>query len=307
MSVPFFLTIDTEGDNIWSAPRDISAKNTEKLYRFQSLCEKYDIKPIYLTNYEASINKGFQKFVKEHKDNLEIGLHLHAWNSPPIKPLTQDDYKYQPYLHEYSNDLIIKKIEYLISHLKETFNCDIVSHRGGRYSINSTIIKVLYENGIKIDCSVVPGIDWSSSKGDPSRNGGPNFKGYNPKINVIDDSLIEIPVTTYIVNDYINNLKDTNVLKRILRKFFNYKNLILRSKVDNLDELKKVVKHNLKNECTHLDYIIHSSELVKGYSPLIKTNEEEDVFYKNLEKFFIFLKENNIKSYTFKEYLKECK
>jgi len=33
----------------------------------------------------------------------EIGMHLHAWNSPPIVPLTGDDFHYQPYLIEYAS------------------------------------------------------------------------------------------------------------------------------------------------------------------------------------------------------------
>ena len=46
MSTPFFLTVDTEGDNMWDKPQNIMSKNTENLYRFQELCNKYNIKPI---------------------------------------------------------------------------------------------------------------------------------------------------------------------------------------------------------------------------------------------------------------------
>ena len=39
---PFFLiTIDTEGDDLWSHPRNITTKNARYLPRFQKLCESY--------------------------------------------------------------------------------------------------------------------------------------------------------------------------------------------------------------------------------------------------------------------------
>ncbi len=305
MRPPFFLTIDTEGDNIWSRPTKITSRNTEKLYRFQELCEKYHIKPIYLTNYEASINTEYVNFIEKHKKNLEVGLHLHAWNSPPIHNLTENDFYFQPYLHEYPEKIIIKKINYLTEHLKDVFQTAIISHRGGRYSINKTIFDSLYDNGIRIDCSVVPGIDWSGSKGDPKGTGGPDFRNFQSNINTLESSIIEIPVSTYRINKYVDSIDDSNIFKRAAGKIFNYKNSILRSKINNLEELKKIVNWNLVNNATHLEYIIHSSELVYNESPLIYKESQVDIFYNNLELFFKFLQQSNIESFTFKEYMKK--
>jgi hypothetical protein len=302
LDIPFFLTIDTEGDNIWSRPKNITSKNTENLYRFQILCEKYNVKPIYLTNYEAAINSGFQQFIEIHKNNLEVGLHLHAWNSPPDYNLTNDDFYHQPYLHEYPDKIIIEKIDYMTKLLQDTFNSNIISHRGGRYSINDTIIESLYKNGIKVDCSVVPGINWAKSKGNPSENGGPNFKYSKANIHQLNDLLLEIPVSTNISK--FNSILDEKYLPlKILAKLLNQQTVMLRSKVNNLPTLKKIVEKNIQNNVGHLEYILHSSELVNGYSPLIKSTKDENIFYKNLELFFIYLQNLTIKSYTFKEYL----
>src|SRR5512144_2975448 len=49
-SPSFLITIDTEGDNLWSRPREITTGNARYLPRFQALCEKYGLKPTYLTN-----------------------------------------------------------------------------------------------------------------------------------------------------------------------------------------------------------------------------------------------------------------
>ena len=51
MKRALLITIDTEGDRLWSRPTTVETRNAEYLPRFQSLCERYGFKPTYLTNY----------------------------------------------------------------------------------------------------------------------------------------------------------------------------------------------------------------------------------------------------------------
>src|SRR6266478_50265 len=94
----FIITIDTEGDNMWSRPHEITTRNADYLPRFQSLCERYDFRPVYLVDYEMAISPTFVEFGRDVlvRDAGEIGMHLHAWNSPPLVPLTVDDFRFQP-------------------------------------------------------------------------------------------------------------------------------------------------------------------------------------------------------------------
>ncbi|CAJ0992663.1 hypothetical protein NVIRPANT_00739 [Pantoea sp. Nvir] len=41
----FLITIDTEGDNLWHSYRTITTCNTAFIPRFQSLCERFSLKP----------------------------------------------------------------------------------------------------------------------------------------------------------------------------------------------------------------------------------------------------------------------
>ena len=41
----FLVTIDTEGDDLWSRPREIGTRNAAFLPRFQALCEAHGLKP----------------------------------------------------------------------------------------------------------------------------------------------------------------------------------------------------------------------------------------------------------------------
>ena len=98
----FLITIDTEGDNLWQKNDSITTENAKYLPRFQAVCEKYGFKPVYLTNYEMAIDPFFIEFGQDviARGTAEIGMHLHAWNSPPETPLTDNDWRYKPYLIE---------------------------------------------------------------------------------------------------------------------------------------------------------------------------------------------------------------
>ena len=91
----FLITIDTEGDNLWQNHDRISTENTRFLPRFQALCEKYGFKPVYLTNYEMAVDAEYVEFARDviARGCGEVGMHLHAWNSPPLTPLTNDDWR----------------------------------------------------------------------------------------------------------------------------------------------------------------------------------------------------------------------
>src|SRR5262245_24853191 len=79
------------------------------------------------------------------RGTAEIGRHPHAWNSPPIISLTGNDYACAPYLIEYSPEIIQRKVVFLTDLWRDTFECEIVSHRGGRWAsmdANARILRV---------------------------------------------------------------------------------------------------------------------------------------------------------------------
>src|SRR5207237_8194683 len=52
--VAFIITIDTEGDDLGSSPREITTRNAKYLPRFQALCTRFKFRPVYLTDYEMA-------------------------------------------------------------------------------------------------------------------------------------------------------------------------------------------------------------------------------------------------------------
>ena len=163
----FIVTIDTEGDNLWARPRRITTRNALFLGRFQALCESYGLRPTYLTTWEMAESPLFQEFANDalERNAGEVGMHLHAWSTPPETPLTEDDHRYLPYVTEYPRADMAAKIEALTTKLEDTFDTSIRSHRGGRWALDGTYAALLVEAGYRVDCSVTPLLSWSSSPG----------------------------------------------------------------------------------------------------------------------------------------------
>jgi hypothetical protein len=112
MASHFLITIDVEGDNVWTKPKQVETENAAYMPRFQALCEKYGLRPTYLTNHEMAMSPVYREFAQDvaARNVGEIGMHLHAWDSPPFEPLSADDSQHQPYLIDYPESTIRKKV-----------------------------------------------------------------------------------------------------------------------------------------------------------------------------------------------------
>ena len=256
---PFFLiTIDTEGDNLWARPREITTRNAACLPRFQALCEDHGYRPTYLTNYEMAICPVMQAFGRDllRRGQGEIGMHLHAWNSPPDGPLTADDFHFQPYLIEYPEEQMAAKVAFMTTLLADTFGVPMVSHRAGRWSFDATYARILIENGYRVDCSVTPLVSWRSSPGDPSRQGGSDFTHFPAAAYFLDagdiarpgaSPLLEVPVT--------------------IRGEAGRPPLWMRPNGANRAGLLHLVERVIADGDDYLELMLHSSELMPGGSP----------------------------------------
>lgn len=296
MKIPFFITIDNEGDNGWLRPKNATTSCSRGLERFQLLCNKYGFKPIYLTNYEMASDDFFVNMVKKYLDNkqCEIGLHIHSWNTPPIKEITGEDYRYVPYLIDYPPSVMKEKISFMVDYLKKQFNTNIISHRAGRWAINKEYILLLQEKGIKVDCSVCPGFDFSKSESFPGKY-GTNYSFSLSKTHLIEGTnILEIPMTTCK-----NHLYDNFIIRSLSRLFKNNRissalenrfNIMLRPRKNNFYQLKRLVRKKINdNQTTHLEFMIHSSELYHGTNPKWKTEKEINQLYKKMDKLFNYI------------------
>lgn len=308
MEKSFIITIDTEGDNIWGwrYGDNISTENSLFLGRFQKLCDKYGFKPVYLTNYEMVMDSRFTLFAKKasRENRCEIGMHLHAYNTPPFYDIGAYYPNNFPFITEYPEEVITEKIHTMTKVLSSVFETDIISHRAGRWSINDIYLRQLKKSGYLIDCSATPTIDWSNTVGLSKGSCGTNYINCPQETHYMDNNLLEVPVTVRkIRKSFIDNPKTAMDYARMIKRNIYGQTLWLRPNGKNLSEMEFLIEMEKNNN--NIDYImfmLHSSELMPSGSPTFKTKECIDKLYEDMECIFKKISEFCV-GRTLREYL----
>ena len=167
----FLISIDTEGDNLWDwdEKSPIGTLNSSYLPRFQELCDRYGFMPTYLSNWEMVSDPEFCRMVGEwaSEGRCEVGMHLHAWNTPPFFELDVDtnDNPGLPYLIEYPEEAMEAKVDAITLAIERNIGIRPVTHRAGRWAMDPRYFNLLARKGYLCDCSVTPHIDWKTSPG----------------------------------------------------------------------------------------------------------------------------------------------
>ncbi len=297
----FLITLDTEGDNLWrNRSGKVTTRNVKFLPRFQALCEKYGFKPTWLTNYEMASDPAYVEFGRDllARGQGEIGMHLHAWHSPPEYALTDDDWSYQPYLIEFPENILRDKVAYMTELLENAFQQKMTSHRAGRWAFDEVYARALLDNGYLVDCSVTPRVDWRNSSGAPQGKGGTNYSrfpdhAYYLDVNDIsragDSALLELPMSIqYRYGAFTNQLKKVwnDVRGKKRGPSVNW----LRPVGGNLAQMKQVAEKTLSQGNDYVEFMLHSSEFMPDGSPTFKNEADIERLYDDLEQLFSWLK-----------------
>lgn len=292
----FIITIDTEGDNLWDRAttkkglREISTENARYIERFQTLCRKYNFYPTYLVDYEMIMDDDFVSQLKWWSDNeeCEVGMHMHAWNTPPIDKLPFYSFGHNPYAGEYSKEVLSEKMKLLTELISEKIGIEPKSHRGGRWYIDDWYIEELKKLGYEVDCSITPGVSWKKTRG--NKIYGPDYSNYSMKSFRMNNGIMQVPPTIIA----------PSLMKRIRlvkEKPYEYEEIMnsriwLRPNGNNLEDMLYIVKNQKNSSNDYLEFMIHSSELMPGGSPTFKNEEEIKKLYNDLEVLFESIKEH---------------
>ena len=187
----FIVTVDVEGDDVWARRPVVTVENLRHLPRLHGLCTTHGVRPVYLATHEVTGSADFCVFMRRvlEREEAELGMHLHAWNSPPIAPHESDDWRQQPFATEYPRGALQAKVDHLTRTLHAVYGVQPVSHRGGRWAFDATYARVLIDAGYRIDASVTPGISWRGSAGAISQ--GPDYTDFQADPYFVDLDHIE--------------------------------------------------------------------------------------------------------------------
>jgi hypothetical protein len=294
----FLITIDTEGDNIWDNPSEIKTENSRFLPRFQELCEKYGLKPTYLTNYEMARSDRFVDFARDavERGMAEVGMHLHAWNSPPVG--AGPSREGMPYLIEFPEPVMRDKVKVMTELLEGRVGKRPVSHRAGRWAFNEAYAKILIDEGYTTDCSVTPHVSWRATKGFADGDGGSDYRGFPTEPYFVDPNaisrtgtsrLLEVPMTI-VANSSVGARAARSASKSLPQPVTKVVNRIFpsvswfRPNGRNLGSMLRLLRR--RSRSSYIEFMLHSSELMPGGSPTFRTERSIDQLYAQLEQIF---------------------
>jgi hypothetical protein len=268
----FLISIDTEGDDLWSAPAEVTTENARYLPRFQSLCERHGLEPTWLANYEMAESPAFVEFGRDvlRRGTGEVGMHLHAWDSPPLT----DGPRGHAYLIEYPLDAMRAKVAFMTDLLGDRFAEKMTSHRAGRWGFNADYARLLVEHGYRVDCSVTPHVSWAEYPGDPDGPGGTDYTSYPSQPYFLDleridragsSGLLEVPMSI------VPTANDPDWL---------------RPDGENRDAMLAILRRASEESWPCVLFMLHSSELMPGGSPTFRTDDSIENLYEDLEALF---------------------
>lgn len=296
----FIITIDTEGDDLWTYKKgsQVGVENIKYIPRFQELCNKFGFKPVWLTNYEMIISDDYVDMIKPYveKGQCEIGIHIHAWNNPPLYELN-GQYNGNPYLIEYPDEVMREKFETTYNLIVDRLGVKPVSHRSGRWAMDDRYFKLLEEFDITIDCSYTPGISWLAATGETVL-GGSDYRFVNRDAHRVGE-VLEVPATIRNYSSYYT----FGTLRHMMKAILKGGNIWLRPALCSLTDMKKLAKDVSKEEGNdYLEFMVHSSELMPGGSPYFPTDKSIERMYKSVEKLFVFVTKLGYKGATLQDY-----
>jgi hypothetical protein len=288
-----FVTIDVEPDNVWNNPSSKSLENIKELEKFNDLCREFEIKINYFLTYSVVNDKKSIKIIEKilKSGNSEIGIHTHLWEIPPF--VDADKKNIATTARFYSNEILDAKFFNITNQIKKVFY-QPVSHRAGRFGFTNSQISILKKNKIRIDSSVLPGIDWSDT-GIENYQLAPNKIYEMSEFNFLksgNSRIIQVPCTIK-QRKFTYNLLNLNFFNKVINKL-GYGPQWLRVLPDKkIKDLINITKWSVDKNLDFLNLMSHSSEFMAQGSPYWKTKNEIDyqfLLYKNL---FTYWREMN--------------
>ena len=233
------------------------------------------------------MDDNYVQFIKEvvNEGRGEIGMHLHAWSTPPEYSLKAEKDN-APYLIEYPEHIMEEKICSMTNIIKEKTGITPTSHRAGRWAMNEIYFRLLKKYGYLYDCSATPHIDWRGNGGQTKESHGSDYSKVSEKPYRMQE-ILEIPVTIRNVHRLFG--KNASSIKGKLKSFYHFikgQNLWLRPNGHNLDEMLYLIDCVEKSSDDYIMFMIHSSELMPGGSPTFKCEEDIEKLYHDLEIIF---------------------
>lgn len=298
------ISIDTEEDNWIPSLEGITVRNIREIPRLAELFATLGVRATYFVTYQVASTPESASVIRDlaSDGSVEIGAHLHPWNTPPscgLEPRIS-------MLRDYPIEFQRKKLERLLAEFDTSIGIRPTSFRAGRFGVGRSVIEALVENGIYVDSSVTPLISWEG-------DGGPSFLDAPTRMYRLDGRgdvptpsdtgpVVEVPVTVGFTRF------DPATWPRLARllaaargrgvRLFGlasrlglFRRVILSPETHTVDDMLQISRRLVEAGEPYLHLYFHSSSLVPGLSQFVRTEEDRVRLYDTVKGFVEGLRE----------------
>lgn len=298
------VTIDVEPDNVWANTHSSSLENVRHLLIFHRLCQEYGVRPTYLVSWSVANDDNCAAILEEilRQGDCEIGIHPHLWETPPFMEKDKTDIAWVG--TQYPTDILEAKLICLTRLITQKFGTPI-SHRAGRWGMDSRQVEMLTALGIRVDSSIIPGVDWSST-GICDHTKAPLHPYYMDTANILKpgvSDLLQVPCTIrpgFRLNGFEKKWPVSSVFKRI---GLGPRWLRASPAMTTADMLSTC--EWAKKRLPHFNLMSHSSEFMPGGSPYWKTESDVSGQFAVFRRIFSWWSSNGVVPKTLAEFALE--
>ncbi len=296
------VTIDTEPDNQWAplpaggGHPPLTFANTRGLSRLIDFMGRLGVRATWLTSYSVARDPESARLLAVAASaGDEIGGHLHAWETPPMGP---GDNTARPYIYEYPPQLRLAKLQALTETLRAAFGTQPVSYRAGRWGLDATELRHLASLGYRVDTSIVPGHDFSRSRG--LSRPGPDFRRYLTSRALQpwqEEGVWEVPASATTIGAFGGTAAAAALTRTMWRRGDllrrGVESLARRARLCDLiwvrplahprADLAAAASALVRQGARVVNVMFHSSEAFAGTSPKSRTPQDVERFYGDFE------------------------
>lgn len=284
------VSIDTEEDNWFPCRDDISVSNASRLLETQQFLSDLGLRATYFVDHPVVSDEKAAGVLRElsQSDHVEIGAHLHPWNTPPADEALVPR---NTMLGNLPEALQQKKLEHLGAAIERGVGLRPTSFRAGRFGTSAATLRLMARCGYTTDSSVMPWTSWAGDHGPDFRRAPMNI--YRPDLDSdflqAGDSgpLVEVPLSAgftrsgFARRDRLREQLSSGWLARVPARALASRlglarHVILSPETDTAEDMVALARSLVREGARHLQIFWHSPSMVPGLTPFVATQGDLD-------------------------------